>query len=407
MKLLDGLLIAGPSETFLGSDITFDERFDFHFYDLDLCRQLELEGRRMGTCGISVMHESPGNFRSAEVERRVRRLSSEMAVVTLGTEVDAYAQRGRALYLQGRCGEAVLDFDRAVELGADSVELHTLRGLALAGAQHRDAALQSYGRALALRPDYPLALVNRAILYRESRRLEDALMDYDRALTVQPDSFEAHCGRATVLLDLSRFAEALADGERAAALRPERAEGYVRMRWRWTVSIGTREALAWYDRALAIAPGMAEAHAGRAAVLQYLARHTEALAAADRAIELAPHLAAAHFNRGAALRDLARIEDAIQSFERLGRSNQTMPPRTAIWAVFCCCSADSSRAGSSTNGAAGCPRPRSSTAMPSRHGTARRTFATRRYSYTSIRAWATPFNSHASRSSRKGVARVW
>jgi GT2 family glycosyltransferase len=66
VKLLDGLLIAGPSETFLAHGITFDERFEFHFYDLDLCRQLELKGRRMGTCGISVMHESPGNFRSAK-----------------------------------------------------------------------------------------------------------------------------------------------------------------------------------------------------------------------------------------------------------------------------------------------------------------------------------------------------
>jgi hypothetical protein len=33
---------------------------------VDLCRQLELNGLRMGTCGISVMHESPGNFFSAK-----------------------------------------------------------------------------------------------------------------------------------------------------------------------------------------------------------------------------------------------------------------------------------------------------------------------------------------------------
>ncbi len=229
---------------------------------------------------------------------------------------DEHAQRGRALYLQGRCNEAVRDFDRAMELGADSVEIHTLRGLALAGVQRRDAALESYGRALALTPDYPFALINRAILYRESRRLEDALRDYDRALAVQPDSFEAHCGRATVLLDLHRFAEALGDGERAAALRPERPEGYLRQALALAGLDRYEPALACYERTLAMAPGMAEAHAGKAAALQYLGRHTQAAAAADRAIELAPQLAAAYFNRGAALRDLARIEDAIQSFER-------------------------------------------------------------------------------------------
>lgn len=229
---------------------------------------------------------------------------------------DAHAQHGRALYLQGRCGEAIQDFDRAMELGADSVEIHTLRGLALVGVQRRDAALESYGRALALTPDYPFALINRAILYRESRRFEDALMDYDRALAVQPDSFEAHCGRATVLLDLYRFAEALDEGERAAALRPERPEGHLRQALALTGLDRHEQALACCDRTVAMAPGMAEVHAGRAAALQYLGRHAQAVAAADRAIELAPQLAAAYFNRGAALRDLARIEDAIQSFER-------------------------------------------------------------------------------------------
>ena len=239
-----------------------------------------------------------------------------MAVVAMNQERDAHAQRGRALYLQGRCGEAIQDFDRAVELGADSVEVHTLRGLALAGVQRRDAALESYGRALELTPDYPFALINRAILYRESRRLEDALMDYDRALAVQPDSFEAHCGRATVLIDLHRFAEALDEGERATVLRPERPEGYLRKALALAGLDRHALALAWYDRTIAMAPGLAEAHAGRAAVLQYLGRHAQAAAAADRAIELAPRLAAAYFNRGAALRDLTRIEDAIQSFEQ-------------------------------------------------------------------------------------------
>lgn len=234
----------------------------------------------------------------------------------MNQQQDAHAQRGRALYLQGRCGEAIQDFDRAVELGADSVEIHTLRGLALAGVQRRDAALESYARALALTPDYPFALINRAILYRESRQLEEALRDYDRALAVQPDSFEAHCGRATALLDLHRFAEALDHGERAAALRPERAEGYLRKALALTGLDRHHEALVCCDRTIAMAPAMAEAHAGRAAALQYLGHHTLAVAAADRAIELAPQLAAAYFNRGAALRDLARIEDAIQSFER-------------------------------------------------------------------------------------------
>jgi GT2 family glycosyltransferase len=65
VKLLDGLLLACHSKTLIDSDIRFDEHFDFHHYDIDLCRQAEMKGLKMGTCPLSVIHESAGNFGTA------------------------------------------------------------------------------------------------------------------------------------------------------------------------------------------------------------------------------------------------------------------------------------------------------------------------------------------------------
>ena len=62
--LLDGLMLITHSRTLINHQIRFDERFDFHFYDLDLCRQAEAKGLKMGTWPISVVHESGGNFTS-------------------------------------------------------------------------------------------------------------------------------------------------------------------------------------------------------------------------------------------------------------------------------------------------------------------------------------------------------
>ena len=62
VKLLDGLLLATRSETLLSKGIEFDERFDFHFYDLDFCRQAESKRLRMGTWTVSVIHQSGGAF---------------------------------------------------------------------------------------------------------------------------------------------------------------------------------------------------------------------------------------------------------------------------------------------------------------------------------------------------------
>ena len=60
--LLDGMLMACKSQTLYESDIRFDETFDFHFYDMDLCRQFEKNSLRMGTWRVSVLHGSHGSY---------------------------------------------------------------------------------------------------------------------------------------------------------------------------------------------------------------------------------------------------------------------------------------------------------------------------------------------------------
>lgn len=64
VRLLDGLLLAAHSATLLAHGLRFDERFDFHFYDMDFCRSAEQCGVRMGTWPLAVVHGSGGNFRS-------------------------------------------------------------------------------------------------------------------------------------------------------------------------------------------------------------------------------------------------------------------------------------------------------------------------------------------------------
>lgn len=64
VKLLDGLLLIARSETLHKNDLRFDPIFKFHFYDMDFCRQAEARALRMGTCPLSVIHASRGNYAS-------------------------------------------------------------------------------------------------------------------------------------------------------------------------------------------------------------------------------------------------------------------------------------------------------------------------------------------------------
>jgi hypothetical protein len=66
VKLLDGLILAAFSETLIKSHMRFDEKFKYHFYDMDFCRQAEIRGVAMGTIPLSIIHESGGSFGSED-----------------------------------------------------------------------------------------------------------------------------------------------------------------------------------------------------------------------------------------------------------------------------------------------------------------------------------------------------
>jgi len=65
VKLLDGVFLGVRSDDLIRSGVRFDPAFQFHFYDLDFCRQAELRGLTMGTWAISAIHASAGRLGGA------------------------------------------------------------------------------------------------------------------------------------------------------------------------------------------------------------------------------------------------------------------------------------------------------------------------------------------------------
>lgn len=63
-RLLDGVLLAAKRSALTHSSVLFDERFEFHFYDLDFCRVASDRGLSLGTWPIDLIHLSGGAFGS-------------------------------------------------------------------------------------------------------------------------------------------------------------------------------------------------------------------------------------------------------------------------------------------------------------------------------------------------------
>ena len=69
-SLLDGVFLASTRRVLLKSGLRFDERFQFHFYDVDFCRQARMRQLTLGTWPISLLHGGVGNFDSPEWHRQ-------------------------------------------------------------------------------------------------------------------------------------------------------------------------------------------------------------------------------------------------------------------------------------------------------------------------------------------------
>lgn len=61
-ELLDGVLIGVNKSRLKSSKVQFDEIFDFHFYDVDLCIIAQQQGLKIGTWPIAITHQSPGGY---------------------------------------------------------------------------------------------------------------------------------------------------------------------------------------------------------------------------------------------------------------------------------------------------------------------------------------------------------
>lgn len=79
VKLLDGMFLAARVGTLRTRGIAFDERFDFHFYDLDFCRTCLAAGLSVGTWPIALSHASLGAFGSPAWEAALAKYREKWA----------------------------------------------------------------------------------------------------------------------------------------------------------------------------------------------------------------------------------------------------------------------------------------------------------------------------------------
>jgi hypothetical protein len=103
-------------------------------------------------------------------------------------EYHAHVSLGRTLTDQGRLGEAVAHFSRAVRLQPASAEARLDLGVALTRQGKTSDAIASFEKAVNLQPDFEQAHVNLAIAFANTGRFAEAIREFNEALRINPDN---------------------------------------------------------------------------------------------------------------------------------------------------------------------------------------------------------------------------
>ncbi len=235
----------------------------------------------------------------------------------LQRDANKWVDRGNALVNKQRQKEALVDFDKAIEIDPKLARAWTNRGIALRMVGDFSRALADHTQALELNPKLGAALANRAVVYKIRRQDELSLADAESHIALKDAQLaNARRARANLLMRLDRFAEARNELDQALALMPKGAQTLMTLARLELAQQDPITALSWLTRAVDMSRQEVLGLRLRAIVYRQLGHDDAAKGDLDAAVALDPNEQHVLADRGALLLAQGQTATAQGDFDR-------------------------------------------------------------------------------------------
>jgi tetratricopeptide (TPR) repeat protein len=207
-------------------------------------------------------------------------------------------------------------FEHAIAVTKNSHEAHTNLGAFIADTERPLDAVIHYQRALQIHPAYPEAHYGWGAAIQNGGYFAEAIPHHLEALRIRPDYAEAHCNLGLCIMELGRPREAIGRYREALRIKPDYAEAHNNLGNALQFTGHPLQALGHYEQAVKLNPIDADAHNNWANVLQSLGRLDEAAVHYQQALRIKPDSAEIYCNLGAVQMAMGRLDEAIKHFKR-------------------------------------------------------------------------------------------
>ncbi len=254
-----------------------------------------------------------------ELAKMYQALTGKQIALAVGgeaLETWEWYNKGVSLHHLKHPEEALVCYDRALDINPTDADVWVNKGVALSDLGHYEEALACYARVLDVDPRFAPAWSSKGVALDKLGHCKEALACYDQALAIDPKPAKPWYNKGVALAELGHYEEALACYDRALDINPTDADVWY-AKGGDSAKLGYyEEALVCYDRALVINPRYAEVWSNKGASLFNLGRVEEALACYDRALAINPRYIDAWVNKGTSLSNLGRVEEALTCNDR-------------------------------------------------------------------------------------------
>ena len=128
---------------------------------------------------------------------------------------------GSELARKSRLEEAVVHYQRTLELNPQHRRTQFNLATALWGLKRPDEALPHFRKAVELEPDHAEARNNLAVLLHSRGQVDEAAIHLTEAIRLKPDYVDAHYNRGAVLLRQRQVGPAIREFQQVLRLRPD------------------------------------------------------------------------------------------------------------------------------------------------------------------------------------------
>ena len=228
----------------------------------------------------------------------------------------AYDNLGNVLLGKGQVDEAIIQFQKALEIHPDDAIAYNNLGNALVQKGRLDEAIVQHRKALEINPVYAEAAYNLGNALLQKGLVDEAIAQFRTAMKIYPGFADAHYSLGIALRQKGLVDEGIAQLRMALEIDPENAKVHNNLGTALLQKGLVDEGIAQLRMALEIDPDHVNAHCNLGIALLQKGQIDEAIVHFRKVVEIQPGFVRAQDYLGIALLQKGRMEEAVAHFQR-------------------------------------------------------------------------------------------